>query len=104
MPEPVRRLLDITVYVVDDAGRVEVIAPNPLIDTPSGPPADDRDAFGLPVQFLGPHSEAIWGAIGRTVAVSALLEDRLVTLLQTSREIATIRLAVASALRSISSP
>ncbi len=46
---------------------------------------EPTDDFGVPVGFFGTHPEAVWGAIGRTVAVGALLEDRLVTLLQTLR-------------------
>ena len=46
------------------------------------PPADALDEFGVPVNLLGPHPPEVWGAIGRTVAIAALLEDRLVALLQ----------------------
>lgn len=48
----------------------------------SGLHMGECDEFGVPLVLFGPHPEAIWGAIGRTVSVSALLEDRLITLLQ----------------------
>jgi hypothetical protein len=41
------------------------------------------DEFGVPQGLLGPHPPDVWGAIGRTVALAALLEDRLIALLQT---------------------
>ncbi len=46
------------------------------------PPSDALDEFGVPTGLLGPHPPEVWGAIGRTVALAALLEDRLVALLQ----------------------
>ena len=46
------------------------------------PPADEVDEFGVPVNLLGLHPPEVWGAMGRTVALAALLEDRLVALLQ----------------------
>lgn len=48
----------------------------------SGWLAGECDEFGVPLRLFGPHPEPVWGAIGRTVSVSALLEDRLITLLQ----------------------
>lgn len=46
------------------------------------PSSDALDEFAVPLGLLGPHPPEVWGAIGRTVAVAALLEDRLVSLLQ----------------------
>jgi hypothetical protein len=46
------------------------------------PPPDARDEFGVPFRFFGHQSEAVWGLIGRTAAVAALLEDHLVVMLQ----------------------
>lgn len=46
------------------------------------PGPDDVDEFGVPRTLLGDHPAQVWGAIGRTVAVAAVLENRLVALLQ----------------------
>lgn len=46
------------------------------------PGSDDVDEFGVPRTLLGDHPPQVWGAIGRTVAVAAVLENRLVALLQ----------------------
>lgn len=46
------------------------------------PGPDDVDEFGVPRTLLGDHPPQVWGAIGRTVAVAALLENRLLALLQ----------------------
>lgn len=46
------------------------------------PHLDTVDEFGVPVGLLGVHPPEAWGAIGRTVALAALLEDRLVAMLQ----------------------
>lgn len=82
VPASVRHILGITVYVVDSGGIVEVFPASPATHATSGLPPTEVDAFGIPTRFFGPHPETIWGAIGRTVALSALLEDRLVALLQ----------------------
>lgn len=44
------------------------------------PPA--ADDFNIPLEIFGLHSERFWGGLGRTVALAALLEDKLTTLLQ----------------------
>lgn len=80
VPESIRRMLDITIYVVDDAGEVEVIAPASTAHEPLAEAA--ADAFGVPLHLLGPHPEEVWGAIGRTIAIGALVENRLTVLLQ----------------------
>lgn len=46
------------------------------------PSVDAVDEFGVPTGLLGVHPPEVWGAIGRTVALAALLEDRLVAMLQ----------------------
>ena len=40
-----------------------------------GAPVTDR--FGVPDHLLGPHTDEFYGCVGRVVALSALLEDRL---------------------------
>lgn len=40
------------------------------------------DSFGIPDSLLGPHPEQFYGALGRMVALSALLENELLTLHQ----------------------
>ncbi|WP_448062273.1 hypothetical protein [Cellulomonas hominis] len=46
------------------------------------------DDLGVPLRLLGPHPTEVWGAIARTIALGALIENRIVTLLQvlTGRE------------------
>lgn len=80
VPEATRRVLQITVFVVDDAGGVEAIDPPEPADKLLTDPG--TDAFGVSLRLLGPHPEEVWGAIARTIAVGALIENRLVTLLQ----------------------
>ena len=76
----VRRMLDVTIYVVDDSGGVEAITPSPTVG--ESLPGATTDAFGVPFHLLGPHPEEVWGAIGRTIAIGALIENRLTVLLQ----------------------
>lgn len=45
----------------------------------------DVDQWGVPYSIFGPHPEEFWGGIGRVASLSALLEDRLLTLLNTLR-------------------
>jgi len=44
-------------------------------------PAPALDGFGVPDSLLGPHPEEFYGAVGRVVCLTALLEDRLLALL-----------------------
>lgn len=43
------------------------------------------DDWGVPSLIFGPHPEAFWGGMGRVASLSALLEDRLLTLLTSLR-------------------
>ncbi len=45
-----------------------------------GAPVTDR--FGVPDHLLGPHTDEFYACVGRVVALSALLEDRLRVLVQ----------------------
>lgn len=69
------------------------------------PPPDAVDDFGVPLRFFGDHPEWMWPAVGRTVGVSALLEDHLATLLivltlQPEKDVARLRVsAVVTRLR-----
>jgi len=41
-----------------------------------------RDSFGIPDELLGPHPEEFYGAVGRIVTLSALLENGLLSLVE----------------------
>ncbi|GEA82359.1 hypothetical protein [Cellulomonas uda] len=57
----------------------------PLIAAHHAEAAQDVDPWGVPDRMLGPIPDGFYGAVGRVVTLSALLEDRLRALLQAVR-------------------
>lgn len=47
----------------------------------------EPDTYGVPANILGRHPESVYGLAGRIVMLSALLEDRQRTLLQTLNDV-----------------
>ena len=56
-----------------------------------------RDSFGIPDDLLGPHPEEFYGAVGRIVTLSALLENGLLALVEKLKPDAQHSLAKMSA-------